>query len=127
MYHLSGLTLNITALWHYVVSFAKLYLELHPPFTFLAALTIIIINPPFTFTFTFPAVVDAPPCGQRNNNDNARKRIIDGTMSNANEWPFITHLRVKANGNGYQQCGGSLIHPEWVLSAAHCVEFRLVR
>jgi V8-like Glu-specific endopeptidase len=94
-------------------------------FTFTILFASVIVNPvplPSTFPFTFPAVVDAPPCGQRNDNDNARKRIMDGTMSNTNEWPFITHLKVTANGNRYQ-CGGSLIHPQWVLSAAHCVEF----
>jgi secreted trypsin-like serine protease len=44
-------------------------------------------------------------------------RIVNGTEANATNYPWFA--TVMSNGG---QCGGSLIHPRWVLSAAHCFE-----
>jgi secreted trypsin-like serine protease len=44
-------------------------------------------------------------------------RIVNGTEANAANYPWFA--TVMSNGG---QCGGSLIHPRWVLSAAHCFE-----
>ncbi len=44
-------------------------------------------------------------------------RIVNGTEANATNYPWF--VTVMSDGG---QCGGSLIHPRWVLSAAHCFE-----
>lgn len=44
-------------------------------------------------------------------------RIIGGTQTAKNEYPFMVFLSSDADVNS---CGGSLIAPNIVLSAAHC-------
>ena len=48
----------------------------------------------------------------------AHKAIIGGVDANlAADWPFIADIRVA----GEQHCGGSVLTPTKVLTAAHCV------
>jgi trypsin len=45
-------------------------------------------------------------------------RIVGGAVVTSDKYPFLASLRMNAGGH---YCGGALITPEWVLTAAHCV------
>uniref|UniRef100_A0A3B5RDT2 Peptidase S1 domain-containing protein n=1 Tax=Xiphophorus maculatus TaxID=8083 RepID=A0A3B5RDT2_XIPMA len=54
-----------------------------------------------------------------NSHVSLHKRIIGG--QNCDDKERLYHVRLEGNnGTETTLCGGSLIHPEWILTAAHC-------
>ena len=52
----------------------------------------------------------------------SRSRIVGGTDAKPGSWPWQVLLDNKAF-EGPVACGGSILIPYWVITAAHCVDF----
>ncbi|XP_053680075.1 brachyurin-like [Anopheles nili] len=52
----------------------------------------------------------------------ARLRIIDGTLANVHEFPYQVSMQWNFNNGSRPRhfCSGSIINPNWILTAAHC-------
>jgi len=60
------------------------------------------------------SVVEAGECGQ----GGAGHRVVGGSEAMPNNWPW----QVSLSRNGWHTCGGTIIAPSWILSAAHCFQ-----
>ncbi|XP_059722703.1 chymotrypsin-C-like [Haemorhous mexicanus] len=60
-------------------------------------------------------------CGQPAVPPQLSSRVVGGEDAVAHSWPWQISLQYSRSGSWYHTCGGTLIAPQWVLTAAHCI------
>uniref|UniRef100_A0A3Q3WT92 pancreatic elastase II n=1 Tax=Mola mola TaxID=94237 RepID=A0A3Q3WT92_MOLML len=51
-------------------------------------------------------------------------RVVAGEDARPHSWPWQVSLQAPSSGRWRHVCGGTLLSPDWVLTAAHCINDR---
>ncbi|XP_075461963.1 proproteinase E-like [Ascaphus truei] len=54
----------------------------------------------------------------------AYSRVVNGKDARPYSWPWQVSLQYQMGGGFQHSCGGSLISPNWVLTAGHCISYK---
>ncbi|XP_043855988.1 tryptase beta-2-like [Dromiciops gliroides] len=70
----------------------------------------------YLLLLTLPLLGNSVPLIQ----EKSEVKIVGGSDAQEGEWPWQISLRTNLSNSWKHLCGGSLIHPSWILTAAHC-------
>ena len=73
----------------------------------------------FTVNYLSLSIFLSSDCGKRP--PFRKRRVIGGHEAKAHSWPWQAEIQAKRDGKWYHKCGASLINPQWIVTAAHCL------